>query len=329
MHAARLAASTANGHLPTNALRKATLSTAPLQAPPQHITDLSPDPSTQPPPLPASAAPLPAAADLAEGDAVVITSPRSIHSPLPPSGPPSSSSSSPASFSVVPPPGTEGGGVLSYVKARLKYKVVLLGDENVGKTSLLTRFMYDTFDLHYRVTIGIDFVSRTLHLRDRTVRLQLWDTAGQERFRSLIPSYIREAAVAVFVYDISSPQSFASIGRWVEDVHKDRGTDVLLVLVGSKSDLEAEGRRAVSCGEGERYAREHSMLWGEVSAKEGTGIQAMMRAIVALLPGEAAERERMEGFGSDKGQQGGAVDVQLTATPGGSRGTADGSGCQC
>lgn len=74
----------------------------------------------------------------------------------------------------------------------------------VGKTSLITRFMYDTFDNTYQATIGIDFLSKTMYLEDRTVRLQLWDTAGQERFRSLIPSYIRDSTVAVVVYDITS-----------------------------------------------------------------------------------------------------------------------------
>ena len=72
-----------------------------------------------------------------------------------------------------------------------KYKLVFLGDQGVGKTSIITRFMYDSFDKNYQATIGIDFLSKTMYLEDRTVRLQLWDTAGQERFRSLIPSYIR------------------------------------------------------------------------------------------------------------------------------------------
>nr|CAD7448653.1 unnamed protein product [Timema bartmani] len=75
---------------------------------------------------------------------------------------------------------------------------------DVGKTSLITRFMYDSFDNTYQATIGIDFLSKTMYLEDRTVRLQLWDTAGQERFRSLIPSYIRDSTVAVVVYDITS-----------------------------------------------------------------------------------------------------------------------------
>ena len=120
-----------------------------------------------------------------------------------------------------------------------KFKLVFLGEQSVGKTSLITRFMYDSFDNTYQATIGIDFLSKTMYLEDRTVsnnvdtnlevnpalknahrkaifdlffalqvRLQLWDTAGQERFRSLIPSYIRDSTVAVVVYDITNANSF-------------------------------------------------------------------------------------------------------------------------
>ena len=95
-----------------------------------------------------------------------------------------------------------------------KYKLVFLGDQSVGKTSIVTRFMYDTFDSTYQATIGIDFLSKTMYLEDRTVRLQLWDTAGQERFRSLIPSYIRDSSVAVIVYDITS--KFIFLFNWSE-----------------------------------------------------------------------------------------------------------------
>ncbi|GBP49118.1 Ras-related protein Rab-6A [Eumeta japonica] len=89
-----------------------------------------------------------------------------------------------------------------------KFKLVFLGEQSVGKTSLITRFMYDSFDNTYQATIGIDFLSKTMYLEDRTVRLQLWDTAGQERFRSLIPSYIRDSTVAVVVYDITTGHTF-------------------------------------------------------------------------------------------------------------------------
>ena len=93
-----------------------------------------------------------------------------------------------------------------------KYKIVFLGNTYVGKTCLINRFMYDTFNENYQVfslnhkqvTIGIDFLSKTMYVEDKVVKLQLWDTAGQERFRSLIPNYVREAAAAVAVYDVTS-----------------------------------------------------------------------------------------------------------------------------
>jgi len=98
-----------------------------------------------------------------------------------------------------------------------KFKLVFLGEQSVGKTSLITRFMYDNFDAQYAATIGIDFLSKTMYLDDRTVRLQLWDTAGQERFRSLIPSYIRDSSVAVVVYDVTStsPTPECWFGHWL------------------------------------------------------------------------------------------------------------------
>nr|CAG4651613.1 EOG090X01NX [Triops cancriformis] len=102
-----------------------------------------------------------------------------------------------------------------------KFKLVFLGEQSVGKTSLITRFMYDSFDNTYQATIGIDFLSKTMYLEDRTVRLQLWDTAGQERFRSLIPSYIRDSTVAVVVYDITMEGSLL-----LQVADQDQGSDV-------------------------------------------------------------------------------------------------------
>lgn len=85
-----------------------------------------------------------------------------------------------------------------------KVKVVFLGEQSVGKTSIITKFMFDSFESAYQATIGIDFLAKIVETPERAVRLQLWDTAGQERFRSLIPSYIRDSMVAVIVYDITS-----------------------------------------------------------------------------------------------------------------------------
>lgn len=164
-----------------------------------------------------------------------------------------------------------------------KYKLVFLGDQSVGKTSIITRFMYDKFDNNYQATIGIDFLSKTMYLEDRTVRLQLWDTAGQERFRSLIPSYIRDSSVAVVVYDVINRSSFLSTSKWIEDVRNERGNDVILVLVGNKTD-QAD-KRQVSIEEGEAKAKEHDIMFIETSAKAGFNVKALFRKIAAALPG--------------------------------------------
>jgi len=167
-------------------------------------------------------------------------------------------------------------------------KIVLLGDQSVGKTSLITRcavslslsqpasstnrFMYDTFDNTYQATIGIDFLSKTMYLEDRTVRLQLWDTAGQVQhvlpLRPLLISPSRNDFALSYLHTSVIPQlqssslisqasalsrnssdsqssdhlfldrqSFMSTAKWIEDVRSERGNDVIIVLVGNKADL--------------------------------------------------------------------------------------------
>jgi Ras-related protein Rab-6A len=165
----------------------------------------------------------------------------------------------------------------------VKHKLVFLGDQSVGKTSIITRFMYDTFDKQYQATIGIDFLSKTMYLEDRTVRLQLWDTAGQERFRSLIPSYIRDSAGAIIVYDISSRSSFTSTFKWIDDVRAERGGDVVIILIGNKCDLQ--DRREVSTEEAQTKAQEHGVMFLEVSAKLGSNVKALFRKVANALPG--------------------------------------------
>lgn len=198
-----------------------------------------------------------------------------------------------------------------------KYKLVFLGEQAVGKTSIITRFMYDTFESNYQATIGIDFLSKTLYLDDRTVRLQLWDTAGQERFRSLIPSYIRDSAAAVVVYDITSRGSFANTDKWIEDVRSERGNDVVIALVGNKTDLT--DRRQVSTEEGEQKAKEKNTIFIETSAKAGFNIKALFRRLASELPG--LDTTETEGAGA-------MVDIQLNSPPP-KEPTAESKGCAC
>ena len=165
-----------------------------------------------------------------------------------------------------------------------KHKLVFLGDIYVGKTSIINRFMYDSFDTNYQATIGIDFLSKTLYLDDRTVRLQLWDTAGQERFRSLIPNYIRDSSVAVIVFDITNKQTFVNCDKWVEDVKNERGNDVVIVFVGNKMDRTDE--RAVTTEEASVKAKSFDAIYIETSAKNGDNVKQLFKQIATILPGE-------------------------------------------
>jgi len=199
-----------------------------------------------------------------------------------------------------------------------KYKLVFLGDQSVGKTSIITRFMYDNFDRHYQATIGIDFLSKTMYLEDRTVRLQLWDTAGQERFRSLIPSYIRDSSVAVVVYDVTNRASFLNTSKWVEDVRAERGNDVVICLVGNKTDLGNE-KRSISTEEGEERAKKDGLLFMECSAKAGYNIKSLFRKLATSLPGSVDAGNMSNGVGGRGVAQGAAagnmIDIKLSPAP--------------
>lgn len=217
--------------------------------------------------------------------------------------------------------GQESMASSSGVSPLAKYKLVFLGDQSAGKTSIITRFMYDKFDNTYQATIGIDFLSKTMYLEDRTVRLQLWDTAGQERFRSLIPSYIRDSSVAVVVYDVTNRQSFLNTSRWIQEVRQERGQDVIIVLVGNKTDLV--DKRQVSIEDGDAKARELGVIFIETSAKAGFNIKALFRKIAAALPG-------MENVSPTKQED--LVDVKLTPSSGpgaAASGNSQASSCYC
>lgn len=181
-------------------------------------------------------------------------------------------------------PGTEGAQSNRLaVNPVAKFKIVLLGNLAVGKTSIINQFMYGTFDHMHQPTIGIDFLSQTMYLDDRTIRLQLWDTAGQERFRALIPSYIRDSSVAVIVYDVTNQQSFFEVDKWVEDVRNERGTDVIIMVAGNKIDL-AE-KRVVTLEEGDIKAASLNVIHIEVSAKTGVNVKTLFRKLAQELPG--------------------------------------------
>jgi len=152
-----------------------------------------------------------------------------------------------------------------------------------------------------------------MYLDDRTVRLQLWDTAGQERFRSLIPSYIRDSSVAVVVYDVTNAKTFEQTRKWVDDVRAERENNVIIVLVGNKTDLS--DKRQVTEAQGQEEARKNNLMHIETSAKLGHNVKLLFKRIAQALPGME------EGGAQDRGQM---IDVNINSNT-----QQEEQGCSC
>ena len=157
------------------------------------------------------------------------------------------------------------------------YKIVIIGDQHVGKTSILSKYKYETIEEGYAPTVGIDFITKNVFLEDKTIRLIMWDTAGQERFKSLIPSYLKNAHSIILTYDITSKSSFSSLPKWIEDIKNHVQEGIFFVLCGNKLDLK--NKRQVSFEEAEKFAQNHNLTYIETSAISGEGIKKLFDVI--------------------------------------------------
>lgn len=151
------------------------------------------------------------------------------------------------------------------------FKYIIVGDTAVGKSCLLLQFTDKRFTPVHDLTIGVEFGSRTVTINTSPVKLQIWDTAGQEKFRSITRSYYRGAAGALLVYDITRRETFEHLTSWLEDCRKYSSSDITIMLIGNKSDLESS--RQVSAAEAAAFAQTHGLVFLETSAKTAHNVE--------------------------------------------------------
>lgn len=123
------------------------------------------------------------------------------------------------------------------------FKILLIGDSGVGKSSLILRFVDDTYSEAFTTTIGVDFKVKIVTVGDKTIKLQIWDTAGQDRFRTITSSYYRGAHGIIVVYDISDYSSYCNVQQWIQEIGRYASDDVNKFIVGNKSDLPSDQRQ--------------------------------------------------------------------------------------
>lgn len=164
-------------------------------------------------------------------------------------------------------PGPEHDDIFDFL-----FKIILIGDSNVGKTCVVQNFKSGVFSERQQNTIGVDFTVRTLDIEGKKVKMQVWDTAGQERFRTITQSYYRSAHAAMIAYDITRRGTFESVQHWIKEVELYGAANVVMALIGNKCDLEDE--RQVRFQEACALAKDKGLLAAlETSAKESQNVE--------------------------------------------------------
>ena len=175
-------------------------------------------------------------------------------------------------------------------------KFVVIGDSGVGKSNIMLRYIYNSFNDEFKTTVGVEFGAKNVEMDKKIFRIQIWDTAGQENFRSIARAYYKNSVCACVVYDVTSRSSFENIQMWIDDCTKQTEKSILLVLIGNKSDLN--DKREVSIEEGEAFAKSHNMIFLETSAKTGDNINKIFEKSVKQISKNISEN--VYDLGNDK-----------------------------
>ena len=154
----------------------------------------------------------------------------------------------------------------------LSFKIIIVGDQGVGKSCLAIKASRNYFEDFYSPTVGFEFVSFNVKVQEKIIKLQIWDTCGQEVYRSLISSFFRSASLVIIVYSIDTEDSFNNIEKWLNDIKTQSNPDIKIFLIGNKADLE--DKRRLTKEQGEQLCNDHKLaFFMETSAKTGFNVQ--------------------------------------------------------
>eukprot|EP01125_Pyxidicula_operculata_P000928 TRINITY_DN1080_c1_g2_i3.p2 TRINITY_DN1080_c1_g2~~TRINITY_DN1080_c1_g2_i3.p2 ORF type:complete len:214 (+),score=49.85 TRINITY_DN1080_c1_g2_i3:769-1410(+) len=179
------------------------------------------------------------------------------------------------------------------------FKLLLIGDTAVGKSSLLLRFTEDSFNPSFISTIGIDFKVKTVDIDGKRVKLQVWDTAGQERFRTITTAYYRTAQGIILTYDVTNAESFANLKMWAKAIDQHAAKSVNRILVGNKCDLV--DKRQIESSKGQELASEMQIKFFETSAKNATQVDDAFMTLARDIK-KRVDQEEPGGAGEGEGE---------------------------
>ncbi|CAD7952776.1 unnamed protein product [Amoebophrya sp. A25] len=200
------------------------------------------------------------------------------------------------------------------------FKIVLIGDSGVGKSNLLTRFTRDEFNLESKSTIGVEFATKSLVVRDEdtgqdvVLKAQVWDTAGQERYRAITSAYYRGAVGALVVCDVTKAASWQSLKEnWIEELRMHSEPSISLLLVGNKTDLV--NLRQVNSDDIKSYAEENGFGHIETSALENSNVETAFRKILTDVYAKMMAQRTIQPDGGQGHVPGVTQSIQLTSHP--------------
>ena len=150
-----------------------------------------------------------------------------------------------------------------------RFKIMLIGESTVGKTSFISRYVNNSFKMEYISTVGIDFQIKNVNIKGKSIRLQIWDTAGQERYRNITKNYFQSSNGFVIAYDITNVKSFECVANWITQIDENASEESQKVLIGTKCDKEC---REVPTEEGQKLADKYNLKFFETSAKDNTNV---------------------------------------------------------